>query len=669
MESKTAAEKLEKLRELINEHNYAYHVLDDPRISDGEFDGLMRELNRLESLFPELVTADSPSRRVGGKAIEAFSQVAHRVPMLSLENVFSVEELGDFFRRAEKIAGPGSLTWVGEPKIDGLAVSLTYENGLFSGGATRGDGFTGEDITHNLLTIKSLPLRLRKAVSLEVRGEVFIPKGAFRELNKAREGEGLPPFANPRNAAAGSLRQLDPRVAAGRPLDLLVYSLISLPGGQFPGGHYETLQYLAGLGFKTSPHVALLPGFERAVAYFRDMDLKRGDLPYEIDGVVLKIDDYSLQEKMGETSRAPRWAVAFKFSAEEKTTQVKGIEVNVGRTGTITPIAILEPVLLAGTVVKRASLHNEDYIREKGVMVGDLVVVHKAGDIIPEIVRVVAEERTGFARPFTMPGECPSCGETVHRLPGEAALRCFNPACPAQLIERIIHFASRAGMDIGGLGESLAVQLYAKELAEDVGDLYGLTEDKLSSLERMGPKSARNLLDSLEKSKSNSLHKLLYGLGIRLVGERAARLLAAHFKHLHRLREATLEELTGLAEIGPGIAASVREFFGQETAARVLEKLERAGVNFYEETERVASSDKNFLRGKSFVLTGALQGYSRQEARELIESKGGRVAGSISKKIDYLLAGENPGSKLEKAEALKIAIISQDEFEIMIGIK
>jgi len=666
MESKTAELKLQELRKQIDEHNYAYHVLDSPRISDEEFDRLMRELIQLETLFPELVTADSPSRRVGGKPVDVFREISHVIPMLSLENVFSEGELRDFFQRVKRSTGADSLSWVGEPKIDGLAVSLSYEKGLFTGGATRGDGYTGEDITHNLLTIKSLPLRLKEMVSLEVRGEVFISKSAFQQLNRARESRGLPLFANPRNAAAGSLRQLDPRIAAERPLDIFIYSLVFLAGEQ-PKEHWEALQYLRELGFKVNSHVSLLSGFDEIMDYYREMERKRSELFYEIDGVVLKINDYSLQEKLGATSRAPRWAIAFKFSAEEKITRVEDIQVNVGRTGTITPVAILQPVRLAGTVVKRASLHNEDILQEKGVMIGDRVVVHKAGDVIPEIVRVIAEERDESVKPFVMPKICPSCGEVVNRLPGEAALRCFNPACPAQVIERIIHFASRAGMDIVGLGESLSRQLYEAGLVKDVGDLYSLTEEKLAALERMGEKSAQNLLQSLEKSKKNPLHKLLYGLGIRLVGERAARILAAHFKKLPHLQNASLEELTLLVEIGPGIAASVREFFRQEAAAKIIAKLEKAGVNFFEETGK--GREDNTLQGKTFVLTGTLEGYSRQEVKELIESRGGKVLGSISKKTDFLLAGDNPGSKLDKAKSLKIAVISEGEFEKMIGIK
>ncbi len=662
MERKTAERKLEELKKQINEHNYAYHVLDSPRISDEEFDALMRELLRLEMLFPELITADSPSRRVGSKPADAFRQTSHSIPMLSLENVFSEGELSEFFQRVKKSAGVEPPSWVGEPKIDGLAVSLSYEKGLFVRGATRGDGYTGEDITHNLLTIKSLPLRLKETVSLEVRGEVFIPKSAFQELNSKRESQGMSLFANPRNAAAGSLRQLNPRVAAERPLDIFVYSLVFLSEGHRLREHWEALQYLRELGFKVNSHVSLLVGFDQIMAYYRDMEHKRDDLSYEIDGVVLKINDYSFQEKLGATSRAPRWAVAFKYSAEEKITRVQDIRVNVGRTGTITPVAILSPVHLAGTVVKRASLHNEDIVQEKDIMIGDRVVVHKAGDVIPEIVRVITEERDETVRPFVMPKNCPSCGEAVHRLPGEAALRCFNPACPAQVIERIIHFASRAAMDISGLGESLSRQLYETGLVKDVGDLYNLTEEKLASLERMGEKSARNLLEALEKSKQNPLHNLLYGLGIRLVGERAARILAAHFTSLYHIRNASLEELTLLEEIGPGIAVSVREFFQQEAAAKVMGKLESAGVNFYEET----GGGENILQGKTFVLTGTLPGYSRQEIKELIESQGGKVLSSVSKKTDFLLMGENPGSKLDQAKALKIAVISEDDFNIMI---
>jgi DNA ligase (NAD+) len=664
MEKEAAARRLKELREQVTTHNYYYHVLDDPRISDAEFDLLMKELLQLEKLYPDLVTPDSPSKRVGGMPIPAFQQVQHVVPMLSLDNIFSENELQDFYLRLKRNLGMENISWVGEPKIDGLAVSLYYEEGMFQRGATRGDGNTGEDITHNLLTIWSLPLRLRDKVTAEIRGEVFIPREDFLKLNMQREAQGLPLFANPRNAAAGSLRQLDPKVTAERPLDIFVFSLNGISGIKALLTHWEALQYLKELGFKVNPLVSLLTGLEQAMDFYRSIESRRRELPYEIDGVVLKVNELLYQQKLGYTSRAPRWAVAFKFSSEEEVTRVKDIEVNVGRTGAVTPVAILDPVLLAGSVVKRASLHNEDILKEKGVMIGDEVVIHKAGDVIPEIVKVIKEKRTGREHAFTMPDFCPSCGKGLKRLTGEVALRCLNPACPAQLIERIIHFASRSGMDISGLGESLARQLYDSGLVKDVGDLYNLSKEDLVKLERMGEKSAENLLEALHKSKQNPLPKLLVALGIRFVGEKVARLLAAHFKSLPEIAAAPVEEITRLEEIGPKIALSVKEFFNQEETKEIVKKLENAGVNFHEGLE---SEEKNgALRGYTIVLTGTLNNYTRQEAKELIEAKGGKVAGSVSKNTDYVLAGENPGSKLQKARELGIKILTENDFKRLI---
>lgn len=664
MQKEAAARRLKELREQITLHNYYYHVLDQPRISDAEFDLLMRELLQLESLYPELVTDDSPSRRVGGAPVSSFQPVQHIVPMLSLDNVFSQGELQDFYLRVKRNLGTENISWVGEPKIDGLAVSLYYEDGVFRRGATRGDGSTGEDITHNLLTIWSIPLRLKEKITAEIRGEVFIPREDFLKLNAQREAQGLPLFANPRNAAAGSIRQLDPKVAAERPLDIFVFSLNGIAGIKPLLTHWEMLQYLKELGFKVNPQVRLLTDLEQIMDFYRFLEAGRRELPYDIDGVVFKVNELSYQQKLGYTTRAPRWAVAFKFTAEEAVTRVKGIEVNVGRTGAVTPVAILEPVLLAGSVVKRASLHNEDILKEKEVMIGDEVVVHKAGDIIPEIVRVIKENRTGTEQPFTMPEVCPSCGKGLKRLEGEVALRCLNPACPAQLIERIIHFASRSGMDITGLGESLARQLFESRMVKDVGDLYFLSKEELLKLERMGEKSAENLLEALHRSKKNPLHKLLAALGIRFVGERAARLLASHFKSLPKIAAASLEEITGLEEIGPKIALSIKEFFNQEETKEIIKKLERAGVNFYEEPG--AGQKEGDLKGYTFVLTGTLKNFTRQEAKEIIEAKGGKVAGSVSKNTDYVLAGENPGAKLQKARELGITILTEDDFKRLI---
>jgi DNA ligase (NAD+) len=664
MEKEAAAERLKELREQITKHNYYYHVLDEPRISDAGFDLLMKELLQLEKLYPELVTPDSPSKRVGGMPIPAFQQVQHVVPMLSLDNIFSESELHDFYLRLKKNLGFENITWVGEPKIDGLAVSLYYEEGVFQRGATRGDGSTGEDITHNLLTIWSLPLRLMDKVTAEVRGEVFIPREEFLKLNMQREARELPLFANPRNAAAGSLRQLDPKVTAERPLDIFVFSLNGISGLKSLVTHWETLQYLRELGFKVNPLVSLLTGLEQVVDFYRSIESRRRELPYEIDGVVLKVNELLYQQKLGYTSRAPRWAVAFKFSSAEEVTRVKAIEVNVGRTGAVTPVAILDPVLLAGSVVKRASLHNEDILGEKEVMIGDEVVIHKAGDVIPEIVKVLKEKRTGRELDFTMPDSCPSCGKDLKRLSGEAAWRCLNPACPAQLIERIIHFASRNGMDISGLGESLARQLHASGLVKDVGDLYYLSKEDLVKLERMGEKSAENLLEAVQMSKQNPLHKLLVALGIRFVGERVARLLAAHFRSLPVIAATPVEEITSLEEIGPKIALSIKEFFNQEETKEIVKKLENAGVNFYEGLESEAK--EGALKGYTIVITGTLNNYTREEAKERIEAKGGKVAGRVSKNTDYVLAGENPGSKLQKARELGIKILTEDDFESLI---
>ena len=665
MNKESAAERLAELRAQIARHNYNYHVLDDPKISDATFDALMQELLQMEKLYPDLVTLDSPSRRVGGTPLTAFQQVRHVQPLLSLENVFTEDALREFYRRIQKNLHTGKLSWVGEPKIDGLAVSLYYEEGVFQRGATRGDGYQGEDITHNLLTIHSLPLRLKSQLTAEIRGEVFISRENFLKLNEQKIRQGLPPFANPRNAAAGSLRQLDPKVTAERPLDLFVFSLIQIREGKPLATHWETLQYLRELRFKVNPHVSLISDLEEALSFCRRMNDLRDELPYEIDGAVLKIDDLGFQQQLGSTSRAPRWAVAFKFSAEKASTRLEDIEVNVGRTGAVTPVAKLTPVLLAGSVVKRASLHNEDVLREKGVMIGDEVIIHKAGDIIPEIVQVLKEKRTGREKPFFMPASCPSCQRDLKRLPGEVALRCLNPACPAQLIERIIHFASRGGMEIAGLGEALAEQLYTSGLVKDIGDLYYLQKEELKKLERMGEKSAENLLESLQKSKKNPLHKLIAALGIRFVGERVSRLLADHFQTLSGLAAATEDELRGLAEIGPRIAASLREFFGQEETRRILEKLNRAGVNFRAQPGDMPTEVEgdNSLQGITFVLTGTLPKYSRREAKEIIEARGGRIAGSVSRNTDYVLAGENPGSKLQKAREAGVKILTESDWE------
>ncbi len=663
MDLETARGRLSRLKEEIHRHNYAYHVLDQPVISDAEFDRMMAELLQLEAQFPELVTDDSPSRRVGGTPVSSFQEVRHLEPMLSLDNLFTEEAFAEFYRRVQRTLGrQEEITFVGEPKIDGLAVSLYYEEGIFRRGATRGDGFTGEDITHNLLTIGSLPLQLPEPISGEFRGEAFISKQDFLALNRVRESLGLTTFANPRNAAAGSLRQLDPKVAAERPLDLFVYAVNRVSGGKASSTQWEALQYLGQLNFKVNPEARQVHGLEGGLAYCRQLAEQRHHLAYEIDGAVLKVNDFAVQRQLGFTGRAPRWAVAFKFSSEEAETVVRDIVVNVGRTGAITPVALLEPVLLAGSMVQRASLHTEDVLREKDVRIGDTVIIHKAGDVIPEVIQVRKDRRDGNQLLFSMPKWCPSCQKPVLRLPGEAVLRCMNPACPAQLVERIVHFASRRGMDITGLGEAIALLLFQSSLVRDVGDLYYLRKEDLVPLERLGEKSAENLLAELEKSKQNPLHKLLYALGIRFVGERTARLLASRLPSLYAVIQASPQELERMEEIGPKISTSIVEFFKQPETIRVIEKLEKAGVNFDAAEKFQAAGQPGRFAGKTFVLTGSLEYFSREEAKNVIEARGGKVVSSISKKTDYLLTGNNPGSKLDRARELGITIMAEEEF-------
>lgn len=650
------------LQQKLEEHNYRYHVMDDALISDSEFDRLMQELSGLEERYPDLKTADSPTQRIGGAPLPAFSAVRHKVRMFGLDNAFNEQELLDFDRRISKRLGSDSVDYVVELKIDGLAVSLQYEAGFFVKGATRGDGYSGEEITANLRTIPAVPLRLSEPVTMEVRGEVYMSHRAFEDLNEQRLAKHLSLFANPRNAAAGSMRQLDSTVTARRSLGIFVYGLGDHTGQQATT-HFDMLSYLESLNFTVSPHVRLCHGIKPALDYCRYWQAKHFDLPYNIDGLVVKVNDFDYQQELGFTARSPRWAVAFKFPAAQTVTKVEKIEVNVGRTGALTPVAHLSPVNLDGSVVKRVSLHNEHILREKEVLIGDKVVIHKAGDIIPEIVRVIKEERCGSETEFKMPSRCPACGTRVSYLPGEAALRCLNPACPAQLVERIVHFASRRAMDIEGLGPAVAEQLFAAALVKDVGDLYFLEMDTLVTLERMAEKSARNLLRAIKKSTKNPLHRLLYGLGIKFVGEKAAKLLAQRFNSLECLSLATKDEMIDIPEIGPKIADSVCAFFNMETSSLIFEKLSHAGVNL-DEPDELNEKDLSELPfdGKTFVLTGTLEQFSRQEAKELIQQKGGRVTSSISKHTDYLIVGANPGGKTAQAEKLGVSAITEEEF-------
>jgi DNA ligase (NAD+) len=657
MDKKTASDLAVTLRQEIDGHNYRYHVLDYPKISDADFDRLLRRLDEIEKEYPELVTPDSPTQRVGGQASEVFAPITHRAPMLSLDNAFSVDDLRNFVRRALNLVPDAEINFVVELKVDGLAVSLQYENGLFVRGATRGDGETGEDITHNLRTVQSIPLRLQKPLTLEARGEVFMPRSSFLALNEERESRELPPFANPRNAAAGSLRQLDPKVAAARNLDMFTYGLGYSPDFS-PASHFDALMAMRELGLKVNHQIKMISDLEEVVAYCESWREKRYELPYDIDGLVIKINDLALQQRLGTTAKSPRWAIAFKFPAEQAVTQVEGITVQVGRIGTLTPIAELTPVKLAGTVVKRASLHNEDILREKDVRVGDHVIIQKAGDVIPEVVEVVKAKRTGKEESFIMPEVCPACGSAVRRLPGEVALRCFNLACPAQVMESIAHFASRSAMDIEGFGPAAAEQLLNAGLIQDVADIFRLPENKeaLLALERKAEKSVENLLAAIEESKSRPLWRLIYGLGIRFVGDRTARLLADHFGSLDNLTEATVEELVNVPEVGMKIAESVVNFFALQSTRELIEKLRQSGVNFVQEQK---AAEAGPLNGKTFVLTGTLPTYSREEAARLIEEAGGKVTGSVSKNTDYVVAGEKAGSKLDKAEKLNITVLDE----------
>lgn len=661
MDRQSAEKRINELHERLNQYNYEYHVLDKPSVPDSEYDQLLRELIELEDQFPELKSADSPSQRVGGTILDSFEKVEHRTPMLSLGNAFNEEDLRDFDRRVRQAVGE-DFSYVCELKIDGLAVSLRYEDGAFVQGATRGDGSIGEDITSNLKTIRSIPLKISEKVSFEVRGEAFMPKGSFEALNKIKEEKGEEPFANPRNAAAGSLRQLDPKIAASRNLDIFLYALADI-GDTGIDSHSEGLDTLDKLGFKTNPERKRCATIEEVLEFVGKWTDERPNLSYDIDGIVIKVDSLDQQQELGTTAKSPRWAIAFKFPAEEVVTVLKDIELSVGRTGVVTPTAILEPVRVAGTTVQRASLHNEDLIREKDIKIGDHVVIKKAGDIIPEVVNVLEDKRTGDEQEFLMPTHCPECESELVRLEGEVALRCINPKCPAQIREGLIHFVSRNAMNIDGLGEKVISQLFREKLIEDVADLYRLERDQLLQLERMGEKSVDNLLEAIQTSKENSLEKLLFGLGIRHVGAKAAKTLAQEFGSMDRLMELGKEELTNVNEIGDKMADAIVAYFENDEVKDLIQELKEAGVNLeYKGPKPVSASDvDSYFAGKTIVLTGKIERLSRNEAKEKIEMLGGKVTGSVSKKTDLVIAGEEAGSKLTKANDLNIEVWDEDK--------
>ncbi|WP_310877635.1 NAD-dependent DNA ligase LigA [Priestia megaterium] len=656
MEFETAKSRVQELRDLLNQYGYEYYVLDQPSVPDAEYDKLMNELIEIEESFPELKTADSPTQRIGGQVLDAFEKVQHRTSMLSLGNAFNEEDLRDFDRRVRQ-AVEDEFSYVCELKIDGLAVSLRYEDGYLVLGATRGDGTTGENITENLKTIRSIPLRIKEPLSMEVRGEAFMPRKSFEALNEAKMERDEVPFANPRNAAAGSLRQLDPKIAAKRNLDIFVYAMTDT-GELEIDSHSESLNLLDDLGFKTNKERQTCETIDDVIAYIESWQTKRSELSYDIDGIVVKVDSFDQQAELGTTAKSPRWAIAYKFPAEEVVTKLVNIELTVGRTGVITPTAILEPVQVAGTTVQRASLHNEDLIREKDIRIGDYVVVKKAGDIIPEVVNVIEEKRTGEEQEFTMPTHCPECESELVRLEGEVALRCINPSCPAQIREGLIHFVSRNAMNIDGLGEKVISQLFREQLIKDVADIYTLTKQQLIELERMGEKSADNLIAAIEASKENSLERLLFGLGIRHVGAKAAKTLAQHFETIDKLTKATYDELVAINEIGAKMADAIVAYFTQEEVQELIHELKEYGVNLTYKGPKLVSVENvdSVFAGKTVVLTGKLEQLSRNEAKAQIEALGGKVTGSVSKKTDLVVAGEEAGSKLTKANELEIEV-------------
>ncbi|PFH83268.1 NAD-dependent DNA ligase LigA [Bacillus sp. AFS088145] len=651
-------DKIEELRTKLNQYNYEYYVLDQPSVPDAEYDSLLHELIGLEEQYPSILTPDSPSQRIGGQAIDLFEKVVHSHPMLSLGNAFNEGDLRDFDQRIRQDSA--GVPYVCELKIDGLAVSLQYENGLFVKGATRGDGTVGEDITHNLKTIKAIPLRLSEPITIEARGEAFMPKASFEKVNESREKNGEELFANPRNAAAGSLRQLDPKIVAKRDLSFFVYGFPTAEEFSIQK-HSEALDYLHKLGFKTNTFRKTCHTIEEVIEYVEEWKEKRPSLPYEIDGIVIKVDEYSIQKKLGSTAKVPRWAIAFKFPAEEVVTKLVDIELSVGRTGVVTPTAILEPVRVAGTVVKRASLHNEDLIKEKDIRIGDSVVIRKAGDIIPEVVNVLLDRRIGDEQPFAMPTHCPSCEHELIRVAGEVALRCVNPFCPSQIREGLIHFASRDAMNIDGLGERVVSQLFDANLIKTFTDLYLLTKEQLLSLERFGEKSADKLISAIQTSKENSLEKLLFGLGIRHVGAKAAKTLAQHFQIIDRLMEASVEEITGINEIGSKMAQSINDYFSQDEVKELISTFKTVGVNMEYKGIQVENINLDSLfAGKTVVLTGKLEQMTRSEAKKQLEALGAKVAGSVSKSTDLVIAGEAAGSKLDAARKLNIEIWDEE---------
>ena len=660
--STTIQQRIEELKEQLNRWSHEYYVEDKPTATDAEYDKAYHELVALEVEHPEFVTADSPTQRVGGEVLDQFQKVTHTNPMLSLSNAFSKEDLEEFDARLRKLTNR-AIEYVCELKIDGLSIALTYQDGQLVLGATRGDGTTGEDVTGNVRTIKSVPLSLKEPWNIEVRGECYMPKKAFVALNQSREEEGLEVFANPRNAAAGSLRQLDPKIAAKRNLSVFLYSSPSVEELNV-STQEELLEKMAEIGFVTNSERLKCQTIDEVWNYIETIASKRPDLPYEIDGMVIKVNDFATQEEIGFTVKAPRWAIAYKFPAEEAQTVVRDIEWTVGRTGVVTPTAVMDPVQLAGTTVRRASLHNIDLIKERDIRLEDTVVIHKAGDIIPEVTRVILEKRPETSQPYEFPTTCPVCHEKLEHLEEEVAIRCLNPKCPAQLTEGLSHFVSRNAMNMSGIGPRVIKQLFEEGLVMDVADLYKLTLDQLLALDKVQQKSAENILEAIEKSKENSLERLLTGLGIRHVGTKAAKELAQHFKTMTALQEASIEQLLEIDGLGDIIAYSVKTYFEQPSVQELIQELQDSGVNmtYLGVTKDDSAASGHVLSGKTVVLTGTLEQLTRQDAKEKLESLGAKVTGSVSKKTDVVIAGHSAGSKLTKANDLGIEVWSEQQF-------
>ncbi|MEK6589109.1 MAG: NAD-dependent DNA ligase LigA [Nitrospinota bacterium] len=684
MNEKDALKEIEKLREEINYHNYRYYTLDSPVISDAEYDRLFKKLVETEAKFPHLITPDSPTQRVGAIPLKEFKTISHTIPMLSLSNANTDEETKEFDERIKRFLEiKGEIEYVAEPKIDGLAIELVYLHGKFTSGSTRGDGYTGEDVTQNLKTIKSIPMRLLQMRQsevrgeksettysipsrLEVRGEVFMPIKAFERLNREREKMNESPFANPRNAAAGSVRQLDSRITATRPLDIFCYGAGVIEGIKFKS-HWETMHALKGWGLKVNPFIKICKGIDEVIQYHKDMEEKRDKIPYEyeLDGVVVKVNSLDLQDRLGILTRSPRWAIAYKFKARQETTRIKEIKVGVGRTGALTPVAILEPIVVGGVTVERATLHNQDEIDRKDIRIGDYVIVQRAGDVIPEVVTVIKDKRIGSEIPFKLPDKCPLCNSAVIR--DGAIHRCTaGLLCPAQLKEGIRHFVSKRGMNIEGLGDRHIEQFVENTVIKDVADIYSLKKEDIIKLERWGDKSVSNLLNQIENSKNRTLARLIYSLGIRQVGEHIAKILADDFDSLDELMNASYERLTEIHEIGPETAESIMSFFKERHNRDVIDKLRKAGVKT---EERVHKKRDLRFKGKQFVLTGTLSIFKREDAKELIERLGGRVTSTVSKKTDFVIVGIDPGSKYDKAKELKIKILNEEEFKDLLDIK